>query len=341
MIGARSVLNVNANLLVALDALLTEQSVTAAAKRVGITQSSMSASLSQLRGVFDDPLLVRVGRSMRPTPLAERIASDLRRGVDAFDEALAGGARFDPSTSKASFVLALSDRVEMVLFAALMERVTRLAPGVTLQVLPWGSLTPPAELATGDVDVSVGVLPSSTSSADDWPSAQLTLPRRHHSAGLYDSGLVSVVRLGHPRVSRRLTLDSFCKLDHVLVTERLGDRGIVDDALSRLGRHRHIVARVPRHTLVADLIRRTDLVATIDRRVAQMQAQRHGLRLFKTPVSLPRAQIALIWHERTHRDPARVWLREQVLYAARESSTKRSKNHTASDGFSASRRQTP
>ena len=313
---ARSLRNTNANLLVALDALLTEQNVTRAARRLGITQSSMSANLAQLRRLFDDPLLVRAGRSMRPTPLAQRITTDLRLGIDALEAVLAGGPHFEPTTSEERFVLALNDRVESVLFPALATRVFDLAPHVTLQVVPWGRIPPPPGLGTGEIDVGVSI------SVSDPPAglgrgAPPDLPSGYHSRALFDSGLASMVRADHPKASSAGSLETFCALDHILVTDGLGEIGVVDHMLAARGCSRRIALRVPRLTLVGELVAQTDLVATMDRRVAARQAHRHGLHLFPPPVELPQGEVILVWHERTHAAPARRWLREQIFATAR------------------------
>ena len=313
--GPHTVLNTNVNLLVALDALLRERSVTGAARLAGITQSSMSGVLAQLREVLDDPILVRAGRGMQPTPYATRLIPSLRRSMELLDDVLSGGPGFEPRTSRERFVLALSDRIESVIFSELTERVHRTGPHLTMQVVPWGRLEPPPMLVTGEIDVMVGIVPPKE--LQSMSSARLELPPGHRFEPLYDSGLVSIVRKDHPRVGHRLTLKAFCELDHVLVTEQPNGRGIVDELLARDGRSRNIAVRVPRHTLVPELIARTDLVATIDRRVALAQAERLGLRVCKTPVPLAMGSVAMIWHERTQADEARAWLREQIAAVAR------------------------
>ena len=316
--ASHSVANTNVNQLVALDALLRTGSVTEAAAAMGITQSSMSSTLAQLRRIFGDPLLVRAGRSMQPTPRALALAADLRAGVAALERVLAGGPRFDPATSRDTFTLALPDRVEAALLADLLDHVRAIAPGIGLQVLPWGRLDPPEGLATGDIDLSVGILlPERPRTGDPWPAFPNPIRTGHHTQQLFDSGLIAMVRADHPRVGRRLTLATFCELDHVLVTEQAGGRGIVDDALAAIGRSRRVAVRVPRHVLVGELIARSDLVATIDRRVAKAHAKRYGLRLYRPPVALPRGEFGMIWHARTHADPARSWLRAQVAEVAR------------------------
>lgn len=296
---------INTNLLVALETLLRERSVTRAAARVGVTQSAMSNILAQLRDLLGDPLLVRAGRGMEPTPVALELAEDLRTGVEAFSRVLSGTHGFDPTTSTEQLTLALSDRVEAVLFAALVAEVREQAPGISLQVVPYSDIVPPPGL-TRDIDVFVGIM-----AGPDFD------PGRLHHEVLLDEGLATIVRTDHPRVRRRLTLKAFCELDHVLVTEQRGASGIVDVELARKGLTRRIAIRVPRHTLVGDLIARTDLVATIDGRIAERFASGLDVRVFPTPVPLPKAAFAMMWHDRTHADPARQWLRKQLQRVAR------------------------
>lgn len=309
--------NTNANLLVALDALLQTRSVTKAATRMGITQSSMSGTLAQLRQVFDDPLLVRSGRTMQTTPRAEELVTQLREGVRAFEQVLAGSPRFDPATSEETFVLGLPDRVELVLLGELLAHLKTLAPRVGIQVVPWGRMELPPGLATGEIDLTVGiVLPPGEIDTDLLRVGPGPLAPGHHTQRLFRSSLSCVVRDGHPRVGQRMTLATFCELEHVLVTEQPGAYGIVDNALAAVGRSRRISVRVPRHVLVGEIIVRTDLVATIDRRVAKVHAERYGLRVLTPPVKLPRGSLGMIWHARSHADPARAWLRAQVAKVA-------------------------
>ncbi|MCH9684604.1 MAG: LysR family transcriptional regulator [Deltaproteobacteria bacterium] len=317
-LSGASVANTNVNLLVALDALLQTGSVTEAAAAMGITQSSMSGTLAQLRQLFGDPLLVRSGRSMQPTPLALALVPDLRQGVQALERVLHGGPAFDPRHSDETFTLALPDRVELALFADLLQHLKQVSPHVGLQVVPWGRIEAPPQLATGGVDLCIGILvPPREAFSESWRTFPDPLPPGHHTQRLFDSGLSSLVRTGNPRVGRRMTLAAFCDLEHVLVTEQPGGVGIIDEVLAALGRRRRIAVRVPRHVLVGELIARTDLVATIDRRVAAVHAERYGLRCFKPPVKMPKGSFGMIWHARTHADPARRWLREQVALVAK------------------------
>ncbi len=312
--GAPVLPSINANLLVALDALLRTSSVSRAASTMGVSQSTMSGTLAQLRDLFSDPLLVRQGRSMVPTPLARAVGLELRRGADAFETVLSRRGGFDPKTSRQEFVVALNDRSEEALLPALIARVRRHAPGVSLQALPWGLFEPPAGLLDGTVDLVIGIAEHADGERE--PTVPAGAGRSLRMSALFDSELTTIARTGHPKVGRRLTLDTFCEVEHVLGTEQPRGRGVVDRALDSLGRERRIAVRVHRHSLVARIVAETDLIATIGKRPAAHAAKRYGLRCFKPPVEVRRASFTMMWSASTDQDPARRWLREQVGAAA-------------------------
>jgi len=146
---------VNLNLLAAFDALLEERNVTRAAGKMGVTQSAMSSSLAQLRVLFDDPLFRRTPRGIEPTPRALELGDPIRRGLGLFDRALTPRS-FDPASESRVFVLATSDYVEFVLLPPLLKRLAREAPGVRLEVRPWGLHHVPKTLHSGEVDLMIG-----------------------------------------------------------------------------------------------------------------------------------------------------------------------------------------
>jgi LysR family transcriptional activator of mexEF-oprN operon len=318
-----NVFGTNANQLVALAALLQHRSVTAAAKEVGVTQSAMSGTLAQLRELLGDPLLVRVGRTMQPTPRALALVDPLRRAIGALEEVLVAPRAFDPATSEQRFAIALDDRADLIVVPELLRRVRAEAPGVTLQVRAWGRHDAPPELATGELDLAVGVFTPGTGVVARAPRSVANSEadasgdaRGHLLQPLFDVGLVTLARRRHPLVGRTLDLDTFCAIDHVLVTDEPWATGVVDAALARLKRRRNIALRVPRHLSVGWAVAASDLVATIDDRVARLLAVSHGLQTFDPPVPIRPVPLAMLWHARTDRDPARQWLRERIAGAA-------------------------
>ena len=288
---------VNLNLLASFEALFEEQSVTAAARRSGVTQPAMSNTLAQLRKLFDDPLFQRQRTGLVPTPRAKQLIEPIRQGLRLLSSALAEPG-FEPRTSTRRFVIMASDYVELVLLPVLLRRLARQAPGVVLQVRPWSLHEAPPELARGEADLMLGFYGK--------------LPPHHHEQRLFDDEYVCVVRRRHPLVKTKLTLARYLELSHVLVSSRLDSPGSVDRALAAMGKKRKIGARVSHFLSVPVLVSQTDLVAALDQRVAQVFARPLGLALFPPPLALPKGSIGQVWHEQQTRDPALSWLRSTI-----------------------------
>lgn len=292
---------VNLNLLAAFDVLFEERSVTAAARRAGVTQPAMSNTLSQLRGLFEDQLFLRHRTGLTPTARAKELAEPIRKGLRALQDAL-NSPRFEPASSSRRFVIAASDYVELVLLPALIRRLQKDAPGVRLQLRPWGLHEAPPELARGEIDLMLGFYDK--------------LPPHHHEQTLFTDEYVCVVRRHHPTVKTRLTLARYLELSHVLVSSRGDSPGSVDRALAALGKQRNVGARVSHFLSVPVLVARTDLVAALDRRVAEVFAKPLGLKLFPPPLKLPRGSVGQVWHEQQEADPAQRWLRGVIAEVA-------------------------
>jgi DNA-binding transcriptional LysR family regulator len=296
---------INANLLVALGALLEHDGVGTAARAVGLSQPAMSSALAQLRMLLGDPLLVRAGNRMRRTPRAEALRGPLQAGLDALEAVLAAPATFDPARCDDAFRVAMADLAELALVPPLLARLHAEAPRATLQVLPGPLLGVPDGVADGTFDSSIGIVP------DDTVGPGLHLQR------LFPSRLVGIVRRGHPALrGGRIALRAYAALDHVIVTERPGALAVVDEVLARRGLARHIAARVPRATLVPPLVAASDLVAAVSDTIAGPFARWLPIETFPLPLALPSGFVSLVWHERTAHDPARTFLRRLIVDAA-------------------------
>jgi len=289
---------VNLNLMAAFDALLEERNVTRAASRMGVTQSAMSSSLAQLRVLFDDPLFRRTPRGIDPTPRALELGEPIRRGLGLFDRALTPRS-FDPRNESRVFVLATSDYVEFVLLPPLLKRLAREAPGVRLEVRPWGLQQVPKTLHTGEVDLMIGFYNE--------------VPARHAETLLFDEHYLCIARKGHPGLGRKPTLKSWLAQKHVLVSQQAGSPGTVDRALAARNLKRTIGARVSHFLLVPTLVAQTDLVAAVNARVATAFADSLALRVFPPPLPLPKGRIGQVWHEQLEHDPAQRWFRQLIV----------------------------
>jgi DNA-binding transcriptional LysR family regulator len=289
--------SVNLNWLVALEALLDERSVTRAAKRTGVTQPAMSNTLAQLRALFDDPLFRRGAHGLLPTPRALALAEPVRQGLHLLATALVTPS-FEAKTAERTFVVAASDYVEFVLMPPLMRRLSQEAPGIRIEIRPWGLHEVPPALARAEADLMIGFYDE--------------VPRGHRQKLLFDEEYTCILRKDHPRAKKKLTLDVYLELEHVLVSQRADSPGSVDRALAAKGKRRRVAARVSHFLMVPMLVARTDLVAAISRRVAEPLAIPLGLKMLAPPISLPRGRVGQVWHEQMDGDPGQRWFRALV-----------------------------
>jgi DNA-binding transcriptional LysR family regulator len=295
---ARHMASVDLNLLLALDALLTERHVTRAAERVGITQPAMSRSLQRLRALFGDPLLVRTAQGMIPTPRAEALAAPLDRVLDEIAGWVRDKATFDPAQAVRRFRIASADYGEVVVLPPLLQRISVEAPGIDVAIVPLPQDLG-AALAAGEIDLVLGPPRKDTALAVVWTP-------------LFQEGFVTVVRRDHPLVGERLTLQQFVSLPQISVSPEGRPGNVLDDALAERGLSRRVVLRVPNFLVPPLLLAESDLVLTTAERIARRFAALLPLRLLPTPLPLPRFTLAMGWHEHRRADAAHVWLRRLV-----------------------------
>lgn len=282
------------NLLRTLDALLETRSVTRAADRLGVTQPAVSGMLARLREALDDPLFIRTQRGILPTPRAEALAGSLKAAL-AQVEALLEPEVFDPARAALTLRIAATDYAQRAVVLPFMDGLRREAPSIRLSVRPVVADFP-QQLAEGDLDLALVTSNMSTESL--------------RTRGLFDESYVAILRDGHPAASRPLDLDSFCALDHAIMSHDGTElRGATDDALERVGRKRNVVISLPGFAVLIDLIRRSDLIAMIPRRLL---AGEGGIVLREPPVLLDGFRKILVWHERLQHDPAQAWLRQRL-----------------------------
>jgi DNA-binding transcriptional LysR family regulator len=288
----------NLNLLPVLDVLLTERSVSRAGKRLGLSQPAVSNALAQLRELLGDPLLVRKAGGMAPTERALEIAGPLRAALLALAQGLEPPAAFDPAKAERQFTIMTNDFVAFALLPRLLARLEREAPGVKLQVRAWQEHTVPAELARGDADLVLGF--------------NRGLPPGHSAAPLFEDRFVFVARRGHPLVQGKITLATYTKLAHVIVSHEPNARGVVDDALAGRGLSRNVALRVSHFLLVPPIVATTDYVAALSELVARPIATQLPLQVLPMPLDAGGATVQVLWHERTAASRGHTWLRDVV-----------------------------
>jgi DNA-binding transcriptional LysR family regulator len=287
------------NLLVMLDVLVRERSVTRAGERMGLSQPAMSNALGRLRRLLDDPVLVRTSKGMVPTRRVAELIGPVRKALAELETVLEPEASFEPSESERIFRVAAFDHAFVVLVPHLVERLARQAPGVRLDLLPFADSTV-EDLESGGIDAAI-------------------LPGRSHGGTgfrreeLYDDNFDCLVRRDHPRVGRRLTLKRYLELGHVLASPRARRGGVVEQALQKRGLARRVHVIVPQFAVAPFVVASTDLVATIPRGVARPFAEMLDLRILPLPFAIDAGPWFLFWHERALHDSAHTWLRKQIL----------------------------
>lgn len=283
------------NLLIVFETLMHERSVTRAAEKLFLGQPAISAALSRLRSLFDDPLFVRTGRSMEPTSRAQEIFGLLSPALDAISTAVSRAADFDPATSQAVFRIGLSDDVEFALLPPLLRRLRAEAPGIQLVVRRANYLLMPQLLASGEISVGV-------SYTEELPA----------------NAKRKVLRRPQPRLLRAdaipgsIELEDYCRRPHALVSFAGDLSGFIDDELAKLGRQRRVVLAVPQFNGLAALLAGTDIVATVPDYTAATLTASGGLRSEPLPLPTPNFELHMVWRGAQDNDPAERWLRSRL-----------------------------
>jgi DNA-binding transcriptional LysR family regulator len=285
------------NLLVALDVLLAEGNVARAARRLGLSASAMSRTLARLREVTGDPLLVRAGRGLVPTPRALELRARTGPLVEEAKAVLSPAAPLDLGKLARTFTLRTSDGFVENFGPALVARVAAEAPGVRLRFVPKPDKDS-APLRDGSVDLETGVVGDAAS-----PELRTRI--------LFEDRFIGVVRAGHALGQGEMTPARYAAAAHVLVTRRGRERNAVDEALDRLGLVRRIAATVGGFAAALALARGTELVATVPER--HTRRLREGLHGFDLPFALPGIAVSMLWHPRMDADQAHRWLRGLLL----------------------------
>ncbi|WP_111428538.1 LysR family transcriptional regulator [Rhodobacteraceae bacterium DSL-40] len=294
---------IDLNLLPALDALLAEGSVTGAARRLGLSSSAMSRTLARLRAATGDPLLVRAGRGLVPTPravaLRDRVHALAREARDVLSPQ---EERVDLTTLDRTFTIRANEGFIGLFSAPLVAALAEAAPHARLRFAP-----KPAKdagpLREGDADLEIGVLGAFA------PEVRTHL--------LFRDRFLGVVRAGHGLLSAPVTPEAYAAARHVVASRRGHFTGAVDDALEALGLYRRIIAVVPGFPDALRIARQSDLVALVPRSCLGDPSLAEGLVGFDLPVTTPEIGISALWHPRMEADPAHRWLRGIVTAACR------------------------
>lgn len=300
----------------ALSVLLELRSLTRAAEVIGTNQSTMSKTLAKLRSHCDDPLFVRVGLSMNPTPRALALAEPLRNLLAVSDVMRSSTAAFDPATSKREFKVLVTEVGMVSLIPLLMRRLHKAGDHLRIAAVPLDARQVAGKLETEEADVAIGAFPREVGN----------LKRQKLYADVY----VSVARKGHPRITSLSRQEQYFGERHIAVTAsstgNLVHQQLEAALVSRISQER-IQLRLPSFVACAFAVSETDAVGVMPERLARYLVNDLPLEIFQTPFALPRIEISQIWHERVDRDAGHRWLR-RVIFDLLKSRETVSRNHS-------------
>jgi DNA-binding transcriptional LysR family regulator len=293
---------IDLNLLLAFDALMSEQSVTKAAERMSVGQPAMSASLARLRKLFGDPLLVREGRQFAPTSRALELAEPIRRALDTIESTVSAHRAFDPHTDDRTFTLMASDYVLLLLLRGLLTELEEEAPNLRFTVRP---ITPgfSEQIHRSQLDLLF------------YPEELVPPELQARSARLFTDRLVCAVDQNHPEVGERLTEEQFRTLPYVAY-DGVSLQTISELRLRDLGIDRPIEIRTQSFVIQPLMLPGARLMALVHERLGQYFADRVGIRLLDPPFPIKPMGEAMFWSPSADADPGHRWLRERVIRAA-------------------------
>ncbi|HET8936205.1 MAG TPA: LysR family transcriptional regulator [Polyangiales bacterium] len=291
---------IDLNLLVALDAIIKERSVTRAGKNVGLSQPAMSAALSRLRNLLGDPLLERVGRDYRLTPLAVQLAEPVQDILAYIEHTLDQKSSFDPATAQRVFRIAGSDFVTATVFQPLVAHVSRIAPGVQLRFQRAGNNTA-RKLASRDIDLSVQPAGSH---------------REFASQHLFGDRFVCAISTGNTEVADALSEAQFCQLGHISYSHPPYGFTLLDHFAGPITRNLRIQAMTDSFLDLPFLLRGTNLIALVQERLGRQLEAAADIRLVDCPVKLSPLNISMWWNALYEKDFGHAWLRATIVEVA-------------------------
>jgi len=286
------------NLLLLLDVLHEERNLSAAARRLHISQPTASTNLLKLREFFGDQLYVRTGRGMKATPFAETIAGGVRQCLDILRRDVVRKRQFDPATSERLLRITTSDVGVMIFIPPLLEAVRASAPGINVQVVtvPHDGLK--QALEQNDVDLAVGYFPDLTG-----PNIM--------TQTLFDHTFACLVSERHPTIVDRLSLEQFLAADHIVINEQGRSQELFERRLHELGLKRRVLLHLPHFMSVPQLIAGSDMIATVPRSLG-VWYQDAGIRVFPPPIETPVFALRQFWHRRLNDDAVVTWLHRLI-----------------------------
>lgn len=287
------------NLLIALDVLITEASVTKAAVKLNMSQSAMSHALKRLRTILNDDILIRTSREMEVTPYARQISDRVRQILIEIQSTLLSQTTFNPATAQSTFRIAASDYVEATIGINLIQQLTTQAPGIRIRITNLNKETVMDAIDDNRIDLLIG--------------AKLPLKSWHVEQDLYREEFVCVMKSDDALTE--LSVEEYIRRSHLLVSMRDDFQGRVDEILEQQQQSRQVIWSTPHFMAIPFLLANSDCVALLPRRMAQQCAKAMDLKLLSPPMTIEGFTVSMIWHQRNTNRPQHQWLRAQVIEA--------------------------
>jgi len=291
--------DIDLNLLVIFNQLLTERKVSKVAENLGLGQPAVSNALARLRKLFGDELFLRTSSGMQPTPFADQLAESIGYALGMIHGAINVKNSFDPASSNRRFTVGMTDIGEIYFLPLLMEKIQKVAPGVSISTVRNTAVNLKDAMEAGHVDLAIGLLPQ--------------LKAGFFQQRLFSQQYVCVFRKNHSLDKRKISPADFFSADHVVIASAGTGHGKVDEILDSGSQKRRIRLTVPHFVAIGHILQSTDMVATVPERLAEKMATPFNLRYVNHPVKLPQIAINLFWHAKYHKDPANQWLRSLVF----------------------------
>lgn len=297
---------VDLNLFVVLEAIYREGNLTRAGRQLKLTQPAMSHALKRLRELLKDPLFIREGANMVPTPFSRNMINEVRQALQILEVNLYENRNFDPAHTRRNFQIGFWELMESMILPPLAKVLTRAAPEISITTLRVKRREIEQELASGTLDLVLDI--------------PITMSDNFRQAPLFSDRVVVMARKNHPAIRRELDLDTYLRQDHILVSSRRLGPSLVDAELNRAGRKRRIVLRCQHYFAACQVVSETDMLLTIPQHYAETLNAGFDNRLHPFPLkSLQQLEIHMYWHESTENDPPNRWLREQIKKVVAES----------------------
>jgi DNA-binding transcriptional LysR family regulator len=289
---------IDLNLFVVLEAIYREGNLTRAGQQLNLTQPAISHALKRLRDMLQDPLFIRQGAHMMPTPFTRNMIEEVRQALQILEVSVSQAHNFVPEHTRRNFHISLWEYLEALILPPLLRRLTHASPGMTITTSRVKRRDIETELASGSLDLAIEI--------------PMTMSDRIRQKWLLNEPFVVVARNGHPAINGTLELETYLAQRHIQVSSRRQGPSLIDVELSRRGFRRQVCLRSQHNFTACMVVSQTDMLLTLPERHARLLNVGSMNQVFPFPLLVPRLEAHLYWHESVENDPANRWLREQI-----------------------------